>query len=330
MTFGQKALLGSLIPFFLLLGVVATASYKPLDFLEEQVFSRMNKKPVEAPAPKLESLQFVFVGDIMLDRYIRTVSNRRGQDFLVHDSIRGILKEGNMVIGNLEGPITDDSSQSETSRVGEAKNYHFTFPATSAEFLKRAGIRTVNLGNNHILNFGEEGMMKTKSYLQASGIKYFGSPLVDNEQISYQEIKGTKIALVNYNEFIGGGREKAFRDIEEAKRKADLIILYTHWGTEYRAVEADTRELAHKFIEAGVDLIIGSHPHVIQESEEYQGKKIYYSLGNFIFDQYFSPETKEGLMVKATFDPQTKEMIFEEKRVILSPNGQTSLAPEDF
>lgn len=330
MTFGQKALLGGLISFFALLGVVTTASYKPLDFLEEQVFLRMNKKQVEAPTPKNESLQLVFVGDIMLDRYIRTVSNRRGQDFLIHDSIRGLLKEGDMVIGNLEGPITDEPSQSETSRVGEAKNYHFTFPVTSAQFLERSGIRTVNLGNNHILNFGEEGATKTESYLQASGIKYFGSPLADNERISYQEIKGIKIALVNYNEFLYQGKEKTLADLASVKTQVDIVVLYAHWGAEYEGVAEDTRVLAHQFIEAGADLIMGSHPHVIQESEEYQGKRIYYSLGNFIFDQYFSPETKEGLLVQVIFDPQTREMVFEEKRVVLSPNGQTSLAPEDF
>lgn len=327
MTFGQKALLGTLIPFFLLLGIVVTASYQPLEFLEAQVFSKMKKETVTIPPSTLEPVELIFVGDIMLDRYIRTVAKRRGEDFLLHDSVRAVFQEADVVIGNLEGPITDEASKSETSRVGEAANYHFTFPATSAEFLRQNNITLVNIGNNHILNFGEEGVEKTKMYLQTAEINYFGSPLLQDERVKYQEIKEVEIAFVTYNEFVSKGKEKALEDIKRARSRADLIILYTHWGTEYVGVEEDTRDLAHQFIEAGVDLIIGSHPHVIQENEEYQGKRIYYSLGNFIFDQYFSPETKEGLLVKAIFDPAKKQFSFEEKRVLLTPNGQTNLAP---
>lgn len=327
MTSGQKALLGIIIPFFLLVGIVVTDSYRPLEFLETQVFVKMKKEVVMAPSSEPEPVEFIFVGDIMLDRYIRTVAKRQGEDFLIHDSIRTIFEGVDLVIGNLEGPITDEASKSETSRVGEPANYHFTFPSSSAEFLHRNSIKLVNIGNNHILNFGREGVDQTKHFLDGAGIKYFGSPLAGDERIAYQEIKGTKIAFVNYNEFIWKGKEKVLEDIKEAKSQVDLIVLYAHWGKEYVGVEDSTRNLAHQFIEAGADLIIGSHPHVIQEREEYQGKRIYYSLGNFIFDQYFSPETKEGLLVQVTFDPATKQFSFEEKRVSLAPNGQTSLAP---
>jgi len=86
----------------------------------------------------------------------------------------------------------------------------------------------------------------------------------------------------------------------KTEKLADLIIVYPHWGTEYLTSHPDKRQtdLAHQFIDSGADIIIGSHPHVIQPIEIYKEKPIFYSLGNFVFDQYFSKETMQGLMLK--------------------------------
>jgi poly-gamma-glutamate synthesis protein (capsule biosynthesis protein) len=100
--------------------------------------------------------------------------------------------------------------------------------------------------------------------------------------------------------------------------------MYTHWGREYMT-EPDNGEitLAHEFIDSGVDLVIGSHPHVVQTKEEYNGKIIYYSLGNFVFDQYFDPNTREGLAVEVTIDPNDKSIIAKDFPIMLGSSGQT-------
>ena len=125
-----------------------------------------------------------------------------------------------------------------------------------------------------------------------------------------------KIGFVNYNQFVPHGFAAAKEDILKARSQADLVVLYAHWGEEYRERPGQTiEEQAHQLIEAGADLIIGSHPHVIQSTELYQGKKIYYSLGNFLFDQYFSPETQKGLLVVLTIDPKTRAFSFQDLTV---------------
>ena len=135
---------------------------------------------------------------------------------------------------------------------------------------------------------------------------------------------GLKIAFLNYNQFEQDAEKKTLEDIKTAQNsKADEIILYTHWGKEFVPEAADDiKNLAHEFVDAGVDLIIGTHPHVIQNKEEYRGKMIYYSLGNFIFDQYFSPETQKGMLVQVEID-SSKKMQFKESYVKIQNNGQT-------
>lgn len=270
-------------------------------------------------------LTLLFGGDIMLDRYIRTVATRRGWEHLLTTPLRAKLQSADLALANLEGPITDNPSVSETSQMGEAKNYLFTFPPASADWLKQSGMDIVNLGNNHILNFGEAGAQETEVYLEQAGVQYFGSP-VSKERVLFKAIEGVTIGFVNYNQFTPQGREKALADIARAKAGADVVILYAHWGKEYVEVLPVTKSIAHEFMDAGVDLIIGSHPHVVQEKEVYQGKTIYYSLGNFIFDQYFRPETKRGLIVEVALDPTTRVMTTQDWPIVLQPNGQTDLA----
>jgi poly-gamma-glutamate synthesis protein (capsule biosynthesis protein) len=120
---------------------------------------------------------------------------------------------------------------------------------------------------------------------------------------------------------------KTLQDIQNVKQeKIDRLIVYTHWGKEFTDVpEADIRNLAHQFIDAGADLIIGSHPHVIQSQEEYRGKKIYYSLGNFIFDQFFDPRTQKGLVVTAEIQAGVDGIKLQESAAQMKTSGQTVL-----
>lgn len=271
-------------------------------------------------------VRVIFVGDIQFDRFIRQTAKKHGWDYLLSSDVRRRLQAADLVLGNLEGPITEASSLSLGSQIGERTNYIFTFPPESAAFLARENIRLVNLGNNHILNFGEDGVRQTKTWLEQSGVGYFGSPLAGDERICIREIHGIRFAFVNYNQFISQGEEKALTDIATARSAADFVIVYTHWGQEYVGASTEVKALAHLFVDAGADLVIGSHPHVVQEKEEYRGKMIYYSLGNFIFDQYFRPETRRGLLVQATFHSDTHTLETEDIPITLNRTGQTMLA----
>lgn len=285
--------------------------------------------PTVQSSAVVKPISILFGGDVMFDRYIRTVTKQKGQGFVLRD-VAELLMQNDMVVVNLEGPITEQSSVSETSLEGEAKNYVFTFAPDSVQQLQQSHIGIVNIGNNHILNFGTDGVQSTKKFLTAGGVEFFGSPLPHDERILMKRIRDTSIALVNYNQFVTDGRERALQDIVTAReRGADVIVLYAHWGVEYKPVTDSVRDVTHQFVEAGVDLIIGSHPHVVQEKEVYQGKTIYYSLGNMVFDQYFRPETTQGLLVRATLDPRAHDFSLQEIPILLKNTGQTVLAEEE-
>jgi poly-gamma-glutamate synthesis protein (capsule biosynthesis protein) len=274
---------------------------------------------------KQSDITFLFGGDMIFDRYIRQISEKRGYDFIfakMHDT----LVSYDRVIANLEGPITSQPSVSVGSEFGSAKNYVFTFDPKVTQVLRDNNIRTVNLGNNHILNFGESGLSETRQFLSQSGIDFFGDPKDDSHRVAVENVKGIKVAFVNYNQFINGGDDvNVMADIREAKKLADIVVVYTHWGTEYVAPPQKVKDLAHKMIDTGADVIIGSHPHIVQESETYKGKKIYYSLGNFVFDQFFRDDTKKGLMVEMTIHPRNKNLSFEDKPITLDASGQIKL-----
>lgn len=278
---------------------------------------------------KNPTVTIVFTGDTMLDRNIRLKAKQNGYAALLGPQLTNLLKSADYSMTNLEGPVTDNTSVSVGSEVGSTRNFIFTFAPESTSFLKQANITIVNLGNNHILNFGEEGLAQTYSHLKSAEINYFG--FTGNSHPSESttliiEHDGAKIGFVNYNQFIEGGQSQAFTDISNLKDQVDFLVMYTHWGNEYIQENQAMINLAHQFIDAGSDLIIGSHPHVINGHEEYQGKHIYYSLGNFIFDQYFDAEVKKGMVVEATITPKTKEVSLKEFIVQIEPNGETELS----
>jgi len=269
--------------------------------------------------------QILFTGDLMFDRGIRQYASKNGSNEFIFQKVRSLLENQDLVVSNLEGPITGNDSISLGTVPASANNYTFTFDPSVAKTLYQENIKLVSLGNNHILNFYTAGLLATKKYLNDAGIEYFGAP--DGPKSIIKTIDGFKIAFVNYNEFSGSAaldQSQTISEIQKLKSESDLIIVYCHWDVEYKTEPTEaTKELAHQFINAGADLIIGSHPHVVQSTETYNSKKIYYSLGNFVFDQYFSPDVRNGLGVILKIDPKTKNMQFEEVNLYLQSGGQT-------
>jgi poly-gamma-glutamate capsule biosynthesis protein CapA/YwtB (metallophosphatase superfamily) len=310
----------------------------------------------KSPSESMKEIKLLFLGDLMFDRYIRQVAEKKGYDFIFGDTDK-ILAGNDLVIGNLEGPITDNQSVSITSEFGARENYIFTFDPQAADVLKKHNINLVNIGNNHILNFNQDGLAQTEKYLNEAEIKFFCDK---NIRCTIYQMQDTKLGFVCYNQFEADAENKTLSDIADAKKQADVVILYAHWGKEYETAPLEkTKVLAHKFIDVGVDLIIGSHPHVVQELEIYKrktiyphtkendqevevikknntsfsnnwtspdlGVRVYYSLGNFIFDQYFDPNATQGLAVEVVINPKDKSLDFQEYKLQLKNNGQTTL-----
>ncbi|QQS21333.1 MAG: CapA family protein [Candidatus Moraniibacteriota bacterium] len=297
-------------------------SHSPLDSKrvgaeKENVVQKLPDRPIK----------ILFGGDMMLDRFIRERAEKMGKDAIVSD-IQETLEQANLVVVNLEGPITTNSSKSAGSTPGEMRNYLFTFDTAWAPVLASSNIRMVNIGNNHILNFGEAGLMETRKFLSDAGIRFFGDPIDDSFRTASVEIEGTKIGFVNYNAFYlpESAESRSLEDIARLRESVDVLFVYAHWGNEYASATSEEKRLARLFVDQGADAVIGSHPHVVQEKEVYREKTLYYSLGNFVFDQYFRPDVSKGLLVEVSIDPN-HSLSFRDIPIALLPDGTTRLLP---
>lgn len=279
--------------------------------------------PQAVPGAVSGNVELLFGGDMMFDRWIRTMMRKQGDAYPL-EPLREAFRSVDAVIANLEGPITTNASISEASEAGARDNYVFTFDREVAPLIREFNV-IPSLGNNHILNFKEDGARETEAFLRDAGVDFFGSPLGGTQRFFVKNFDGFRVAFVNYNEFVWQGWEKAIEDIRTAESAADFIVLYAHWGDEYEPATDKQKMLAREFVDAGADIVIGSHPHIVQEHETYEGKAIYYSLGNLVFDQYFRDETKNGLLVGVSIDPKTGEYEISEKPVIMGTDGQTRI-----
>jgi poly-gamma-glutamate capsule biosynthesis protein CapA/YwtB (metallophosphatase superfamily) len=316
------------IIFIILIAAVLTAAICYLFWYKQNnTITKQNFTAAISDIQEKNYVQLLFAGDLMFDRGIRYYAQKNGGNEFIFDKISPLLLSNDLVVINLEGPITDEKSVSAGTAPGSTDNYFFTFDPSLAKTLFQENIRLVDLGNNHILNFGQTGLDSTEKYLSGKNVSYFGAP--SGQRSIIENINGVKIAFVSYDEFNGNsevGQNAVVDEIKKDKSQTDLIIVFSHWGIEYNLTPTDNmKSLAHQFIDAGADLVVGSHPHVIEPMEIYNGKRIYYSLGNFIFDQYFDEDVRNGLGVEVKIDKTTKQLDFEEIKFYLDSNGQTIL-----
>jgi len=342
--------LGRKIIFGLLIAAVATAAicYFAFRALSSQNAGQESPGDTVVIQPK-DYAKLLFVGDLFFDRGIRYYAQRPkngspGSNEFIFEKISPLLLSDDLVIANLEGPITNYKSVSIGTGVGNPNNFVFTFDPSLAKTLFEENIRMVDLGNNHILNFGHEGLSQTKKYLDQAKVDYFGVP--DGARSAIEDVNGLKIAFVSYNEFYGKQeleKKASIDEIKKIKLESDVVVVFCHWGVEYAKNPTEPqKELAHQFIDSGADLVVGSHSHVIGLTEEYpdcqkaiedprqldcrdSGKRIYYSLGNFVFDQYGFKNCQDGLGVEVKIDKATKEFSFKEVNFYMQPGGQTIL-----
>ena len=252
-------------------------------------------------------VELVAVGDILLSRTVEERMNQYGVEFPF--AVTGdLLRSADIVVGNLECPL---------STRGEPIDKRFPFRAHPRNLaaLSWAGVDIVSLANNHLLDFGGEAMKDTLEGLRDSGILWVGAGLSEEEahRPVIVEVRGVKIAFLAYAAIRWKGSpevptetrvafaeiDRVGEDVRRAKEQADLVVVIMHLGTEYQS-QPDAEQLAvsQAAVEAGATLVIGHHPHLVQETTSYLEGFIAYSLGDFVFDM---PWEEEGAILRAFF-----------------------------
>lgn len=240
-------------------------------------------------------------GDVIPARVVNIQATKFNNYLWPFEKTADVVKDADLTFIDLETPIIKNCPLINDG-------FKFCGNARHVEGLVYAGVDVATLANNHIGNFGEEAISETVSILESNGIAVTGQhqPLI-------KDIRGVTFAFLGYND-IGytpasisdAEEEKIKREITKARQQADVIIVQYHWGEEYRSQPDDRQKYLGKFtIDAGADLVIGNHPHWIQPVEMYKNKLITYAHGNFVFDQEWSIETKQGVVGRYTyFDDQ--------------------------
>lgn len=247
-----------------------------------------------------KSASLLMFGDIMLDRNVKKQMDNNGADYILKE----LAGEGNRffmgmdaVHANLEGPFADRRRSTE-------KSIAFRFDPALLPMLKRYNFSIFDNANNHSLDMGAVGFKESQLNLAQAGLDFYGSQYnINSSSLLIKPIGDFSFAFVGINDANGPiDEDKAAALIKEGENRADYVIVNMHWGEEYKEISnGRQRDLARKFIDAGADAIIGHHPHVVEEMEVYKNRPIFYSLGNFIFDQYFSVPTQQGLAAGLVF-----------------------------
>lgn len=255
----------------------------------------------------MKEISLKFIGDIFPGDEIFTCGfgikskTTNANEELWIDDIKKTVGEADYIIGNLESPLINDEL---------ATNPTFYGKPAFANILQKAGVNVLNVANNHILEHGDAGFNYTIKTLYENGQKVVGKTVGGNSEVVLIEEHGTKICMAgfcdervchdnNNGNYYAPLREQwIFNALDLMDGMgADIKIFIFHWGNEYINIPSpDQRSLAYKLIDAGADLIIGHHPHVIQPYEKYKHGHIVYSLGNFCFDSILSKNFSVGMI----------------------------------
>lgn len=245
------------------------------------------------------SITLLFVGDMMLGRHVETLMHTKGWSY-PFEHMTSTLADADAVIGNLEGPIIAGPQTPDGSLV-------FEFEPDVASALASQHITAVTIDNNHALDQGAAGVESTRTHLAAAGIGVFGDPVEKDGGYLSIQVGKYSVGLVGIN--LVGVRtvpQKVLDAVSAVRDRNDFVVVSPHWGSEYALSHSSAQEeQADDLIGAGADAIIGHHPHVVQDIQIRDGAPVFYSLGNFVFDQYFSEETEKGLLVRLTLSDDT-------------------------
>ncbi|MBI2484180.1 AmmeMemoRadiSam system protein B [Candidatus Uhrbacteria bacterium] len=252
---------------------------------------------LEAVVPE-RSVTFAFAGDMMYGRAVGFHYEKKGFQKLFDQFGDRVLRGFDAVLANLEGPI----SEGKVAYDPALRSLSFNFPKQTLDALSYLRLDGVSLANNHTLNQGVNGLDTTRALLTKKRIAPIGDPsAVNTSTVAFFEGEGLRLAVVGVHAFADmTGTEDVIRSLK--KNPHTRVVVFPHWGVEYALKHSAQQEkLARSWIDAGADAVIGAHPHVIQDIGVYKGKPIFYSLGNFIFDQNFAIDTQQGLIVAGEF-----------------------------
>jgi poly-gamma-glutamate synthesis protein (capsule biosynthesis protein) len=319
--------------------VTSSTSYLAAAYIQSEnsippaayVQSRDSVLPIASAAPVVAeaskepgSAKYIFVGDVMLSRYIGDLmAERKNYDF-PFALVKPFLANADLVFGNLETPISDRGAST-------GALYPFRASPLAVNGLKDAGFQVLSVANNHAFDYGPLAFSDTLDNLKKAGLSYAGGghDFTEAHQGAYREINGIKTTFLAYTDLLPKSDaasdtragisyldiKQMAQDIKAAKKNSDLVIVSFHWGREYETKHNDRQAaVAAAAIQDGASLVIGHHPHVPQEVDIEQGATVAYSLGNFIFDQNFSPETATGLAL--VVEIKDKKIVSVEKKSV--------------
>jgi len=257
--------------------------------------------PASTPSPPPpRQLTLIAVGDIMLDRSVGKKINSKGCAYIIQE-VAPKLREADITFGNLECPLSTVGPHS------PREDLVFRAHPKTVKVLTLGGFDIVSLANNHTLNAGRAGLLQTLQHLEEAGIAYIGAAEEKSEgsRPTFIEANGLNIGFLAYTDlnFAHGSYSKVDKDLSNiesqigaVKNKCDLLIVSYHWGVEYHRHPTERQQqVAHASIDAGADVILGHHPHVLEGLEVYKDQPILYSMGNFIFDKRSGERMESGL-----------------------------------
>ena len=279
--------------------------------------------PVKADDLDSQRTTILATGDVMLGRSVNKQIEKEGNDATwPFQQMKGTFQSADITIVNSEAPIIPDSECPDSDVDANLKLCDKESNATAA--FKYAGINIANLANNHRYDYGEAGYQSTMAILQKLGVQPS-----DETHMAVITHNGTKFGFIGFN-LIRQSKEMKIPTVDEildkvktSKTKVDVLVVSMHWGIEYSHNPASNIiDLAHKIVDNGADLVVGNHPHVEQPDEDYKGKHIVYSEGNFIFDQT-AYDTTHAKVEKYTFEG--KDLVKTDIVPIKIVNGQPHL-----
>jgi poly-gamma-glutamate synthesis protein (capsule biosynthesis protein) len=263
----------------------------------QDVFPLRDLSTLRLDPSRLRTL--IATGDVIPARYTDVIIRQRGDDFLYPvEATREITSDADLTVVNLEAPLIEGCPYHDSG-------YIFCGRPGFTQALQEAGVDVVTLENNHIGNYGPQGIAETERTLAASGIDF-----ANRDTAAVRDVRGLKFGFLAFN---GLGetidRQAMTAQIQAVRPQVDVLAVAFHWGAEYVSLpqaapglaEDEPVEVAHAAVDAGADLVIGNHPHWVQAVELYKGKFIAYAHGNFIFDQMWSYETRVSVIGRYTF-----------------------------
>lgn len=297
--------------------VALTAGFSGVSGVGSATFGAFKSK--ESESSGMRSL--VLVGDVMLARKVEYFMNQHGPTypFTRLDPFRSDA----LVVGNFESAMT------EVHRPTPFYTFTFRTKPEYAAALRDIGFTHLGLANNHSHDAGEPGYQYTAQSLDAAGFAVFGHPKsLATSSVSVVNVQGFDIALIGIHAVEREPTEEELRvTFEYASSMSEFQVVYVHWGSEYALTHNDFQErLAKRLVASGADLVVGHHPHVVQDVALIEDVLVFYSLGNFIFDQYFSSDVQEGLMLEVS--PSNGRLAVRLKPVV-SADMQSAPRPMD-